>query len=80
MAVRIGFVRDLISGGIISVERCPTTSMLADPMTKALGPIDFQRKLKGVVGRAQTTQYDKGADSHSAALSRGRVLEVATSG
>jgi hypothetical protein len=49
LAVRIGFVRDIIGDKVIAVERCPTTAMLADPLTKALGPIDLERKMQTIV-------------------------------
>ena len=44
LAARIGYVRDLIKFGFIDVIRCRTLDMLADPLTKPLGHVDFKRK------------------------------------
>jgi hypothetical protein len=49
VATRIGFIRDLIKAKIIQVIQCPTADMIADPLTKPLGPIELQRKLKIVM-------------------------------
>ena len=44
VAVRIGFIRDLIEAKVIRVVSCPTAEMVADPLTKPLGSVDFLRK------------------------------------
>ena len=36
VAVRIGFIRDMITNKVINVSRCPTKQMIADPLTKPL--------------------------------------------
>jgi transposase InsO family protein len=48
-AVRIGFVRDMIGLGVINVVRCATADMIADPLTKPLGYIDFKRKFEDIL-------------------------------
>jgi hypothetical protein len=63
IAVRIDFIRDLIKTKVIKVIQCPTAAMVADPLTKPLGAIDFQRKLATImtIGNAS---YD--IDDHHA--------------
>ena len=55
LAVRIGYIRD-ISDRTIDVRRCPTTAMLADPLTKALGATELKRKMETIVN---TTMGDE---------------------
>lgn len=56
LAVRIGFVRDLALQGVIDIDRFPTTEMVADPLTKALGPVELKRKVKSILNFKERDQ------------------------
>ena len=43
-AVRINFIHDMIEANVIKVVRCPTEFMIADPLTKPLGTVEFRSK------------------------------------
>ena len=49
IAIRIGFIRDLIKSKRIQVKACPTAEMLADPLTKPLGAVDLKRKMASMI-------------------------------
>ena len=55
---RISYIRDLIEANKITVIKCSTIDMLADPLTKPIGPIDLRRKTRGVLGAAPTNIDD----------------------
>ena len=59
IAVRIGYIRDLINSSVISVTRCSTDDMVADPLTKPLGSVEFQRK----TGELLTSTTDSAEDA-----------------
>ncbi|TPX34263.1 hypothetical protein SeLEV6574_g08307 [Synchytrium endobioticum] len=50
--IKYHFIRDLVVKKMVSVERCPTTEMIADILTKPLSPQKFEqcRKKLGLVG------------------------------
>ena len=80
IASRIGFIRDLITTKVMEVVACSTIDMVADPLTKPLGPIEFRRK-PGYSGRRLPTSLpNQTIAHHTTALTRGRVLSHAPHG
>lgn len=41
--IKAHLVRDFIDAGLLQLSQVPSTSQLADPLTKALNPADFER-------------------------------------
>ena len=64
-AVRIGYVRDLIANGAITVTPCSTADMIADPLTKPLGFIDFERKFRDILFISQPPRSSEGECKNS---------------
>ena len=60
LAVRIGYLRDLIDSKRIDVIKCATDDMVADPFTKPLGHVEFTRKMVGLL--TMTTSDQNGRD------------------
>jgi hypothetical protein len=60
VAVRIGFLRDLFEAKVINIKPCPTAEMIADPLTKPLGPIEFKTKIATMVATSEETDIDSG--------------------
>ena len=79
IATRIGFIRDLITTKVMEVVAGSTIDMVADPLTKPLGPIDFRRKLSTVMTITDVALEPEIAH-HTTALTRGRVLSHAPHG
>jgi hypothetical protein len=51
---RISYIRDLIETNLIQVIHCSTTDMIADPLTKPIGPIDLRRKSRDILAPSPT--------------------------
>ena len=49
IAIKYHFVRDKVAEGIVKIQYCPTTEMIADMLTKAL-PKDIFTKLRVMIG------------------------------
>ena len=50
------YIRDLIETNLIQVIQCSTTDMIADPLTKPIGPVDLRRKTRDILGRHQPSR------------------------
>ena len=48
--VRLNFLIEAVSDGILHVEKVDTLLNLSDTLTKALGPIDFHPKSEALLG------------------------------
>ena len=53
---RISYIRDLIETNLIQVIQCSTTDMIADPLTKPIGPIDLRRKTRDILAPSTNHQ------------------------
>jgi len=53
---RISYIRDLIETNQIQTIQCSTTDMIADPLTKPIGPIDLRRKTRDILAPSPTTK------------------------
>jgi hypothetical protein len=83
LAVRIQAIRDIKDH--IMFKQCPTAEMLADPPTKALGPIEFHRKMSHLVTERPadhtTDSRNPPRDDHDYNLQDGpKNLRVTSSG
>ena len=57
--IKYHFVRDKVAEGIVEIQYCPTTEMIADMLTKAL-PKDVFAKLRVMIGLNDCSDYERG--------------------
>ena len=58
ISLRYNIVRELCSNGTIDIQYCPTEDMIADILTKALGPSAFLRLRPLLMGHQDTAAED----------------------
>jgi hypothetical protein len=76
MNVRFFYIKELVDSGMVTIEHCPTSTMLGDFFTKPLQGQQFRRMRDRIMNLDSSNPYHSCHSSHRSVLNNGIKIEV----